>query len=261
MLMPCIFWTYSLMLVARSPVVSPLTTSSLSPCCTGEWFIQIWLFTAIYFFRLITFLNYGPVLVVNVTKILTSKVMMIRDPKTAVIHFFELLYGVYIATTFNEMTVRHGHISPAKMSECTDAYFNTQERLTTWNDELEFLGYILCEILGKRELDARGFRCHQAAELPALIKVLRHQLKEPNGTLTTIMADHEHQIFRRLLKKAREIRNQMAHHQTLDDDKLNNLGDAKEQLCNILGNNIRRAASKFGTHQVCAQYRSLYSNT
>ena len=147
------------------------------------------------------------------------------------------------------------------MSECTEAYFNTQGRLTTWNDELEFLGYILCEILGKRELDARGFRCHQAAELPALIKVLRHQLKEPNGTLTTIMADHELQIFRRLLKKAWEMRNQMAHHQSLDDGKLDNIRYVKEQLCKMLENTIRRAASEFGTHQVCAQYRSLYSNT
>ena len=147
------------------------------------------------------------------------------------------------------------------MSECTEAYFNPQGRLTTWNDELEFLGYILCEILDKRELDARGFRCHQAAELPALIKVLRHQLKEPNGTLTTIMADHELQIFRRLLKKAWEMRNQMAHHQSLDDGKLDNIRDVKEQLCKMLENTIRRAASEFGTHQVCAQYRSLYSNT
>lgn len=158
------------------------------------------------------------------------------------------------------MTVRHGYISPAKMSECTEAYFNTQERLTTWNDELEFLGYVLCEVIDKPGLDATGFKCHQAAELPAIIRVLRHQSKKPNGRLTTIMADDELQNFRHLLKKVREIRNQMAHHQTLHDDKLNNLRVVKEQLCNILENNIRRAASKFGTHQVCAQYRSLCSN-
>lgn len=147
------------------------------------------------------------------------------------------------------------------MSECTEAYFNTQERLTIWNDELEFLGYILCEVIDKPGLDATGFRCHQAAELPAIIKVLRRQSKKPTGTLATIMADDELQNFRRLLKKVWGIRNEMAHHQTLDDDKLNNLRVAKEQLCNILEHSIRRAASKFGTHQVCAQYRSLYSNT
>ena len=212
-----------------------------------------------YLSRLAAFLNYGPALVVDVTKILTSKVMMITDPKTAVIHLSGWIV-IYIATAFNEITACHGHILPAKMSVCTEAYFNTQERLTTWNDELEFLGYILCELIDKRGLDARGFRCHQAAELPALIKVLRFQSKEPDGTLTTIMADHELQMFRRLLKRACKIRNQMAHHQILDDDKLNNIRDVKEQLCNVLENTIRLAASEFGTHQVCAQYRDLYSN-
>lgn len=147
------------------------------------------------------------------------------------------------------------------MSESTEAYFNTQERLTAWNDELEFLGYVLCEVIDKPGLDATGFKCHQAADLPAIISVLRHQLKKPNGTLTTIMADDELQILPRLLKRAGEIRHLMAHHQIRNDDKLNSLRNVKEQLSKILERSIRRAASEFGTHQVCTQYRSLYSNT
>ena len=63
--------------------------------CMGEWFVQIWLITAIFSLRLSAFLNYGPVLVIDVTKILTSKVMMIADPKTAVIHLFGLIV-IYI---------------------------------------------------------------------------------------------------------------------------------------------------------------------
>ena len=172
---------------------------------------QIWLFTTIYFLRLTAFLNYGPVLVVDVTKMLRWYIQshddyIPEDGRPTCLKY-------YMATTFNKIAVRHGHSFPAKMSECTVAYFNTQERLTTWNDELEFLGYILCEVVDKQELDATGFRCHQAADLPAIIRILRLQSKKPNGTLTTIMADDELQIFRRLMRKVKEIRNLMAHHQ------------------------------------------------
>lgn len=176
------------------------------------------LFTIIYFLRLTVFMNYGPVLVVNVTKILTY-------PKSWQLHTRGRLWptclNCYMATVFNQIAVCHDHTSPAKMSECTAAYFDTQERLTTWNDELKFLGYILCEVINKQELDATGFRCHQAADLPAIIRILCLQSKKPNGTLTTIMADNELQIFRRLMRKVKEIRNLMAHHQIWNDDKLN----------------------------------------
>ena len=129
------------------------------------------------------------------------------------------------------------------MSVCSVTYFETQARLTTWTDELEFLGYILCELIDAEGLNTTGYRYHQAADLPAIIGILRPQLKEPDGCLTKMMSEGELIAFRRLLRKSKDIRNLMAHHNIRNDDKLNDLENTKERLGDMLEFAIRGAAS------------------
>lgn len=137
------------------------------------------------------------------------------------------------------------------MSVCSVTYFETQARLTTWTDELEFLGYILCELIDAEGLNTTGYRYHQAADLPAIIGILRPQLKEPDGCLTKMMSEGELIAFRRLLRKSKDIRNLMAHHNIRNDDKLNDLENTKERLGDMLEFAIRGAASDRGIYQVC----------
>lgn len=136
------------------------------------------------------------------------------------------------------------------MAESTAAYFNIQSRLTTWNDELEYLGYILCEMIDAESLNKIGYRCHQAADLPAIIKILRDQSKRTDGALFQIMREEDLVIFRRLMKKVKKIRNLMAHHGVENDDKLNFLKNAKERLGDILEYAIRAVASDREIYQV-----------
>lgn len=131
------------------------------------------------------------------------------------------------------------------------AYFEAQARLTTWTDELEYLGYILCELIDANSLDKTGYRCHQAADLPTLVGIIRLQLKEPDGSLVNLISEDELKIFRRLMSKAKEIRNSMAHHMTQNEHKLNDLGNTKLALSDMLEYAIRSVASDRGIDQVC----------
>jgi predicted glycoside hydrolase/deacetylase ChbG (UPF0249 family) len=141
---------------------------------------------------------------------------------------------------------------PTKISECSLTYFDAQSRLTTWIDELEFLGYILCEFIDSEGLNTTGYPCHQAADLPAIIEILRRQSKE-SGSLTKMMNEDDLKLFRRSMTKAKYIRNLMAHHNIRDNNKLNELEKTKEELSDMLEFAIRGAASDRGIYQVCVE--------
>jgi hypothetical protein len=145
------------------------------------------------------------------------------------------------------------------MAVCAVTYFETQARLTAWTDELEFLGYILCELIDEEALNTTGYRCHQAADLPAIIGILRPQLKEPDGYLANMMSEDEVKLFRRLLKKSKDIRNFMAHH-NIRNDRWNDLENTKECLSDMLEFAIRGAASDRGIYQVCFDFDTRPDN-
>ncbi|KAJ5665715.1 uncharacterized protein N7477_008163 [Penicillium maclennaniae] len=136
------------------------------------------------------------------------------------------------------------------MSVCPVTYFEIQARLMTWTDELEFLGYILCELIDEKNLNTKGYSYHQAADLPAIIDIIRLHLKEPNGCLSKMMSEDERKKFRRLLRKSKDIRNAMAHHNIRNDARLHDLENVKERLSDMLEFAIRGAASDRGIYQV-----------
>ncbi|RAK71491.1 uncharacterized protein BO72DRAFT_501839 [Aspergillus fijiensis CBS 313.89] len=136
------------------------------------------------------------------------------------------------------------------MSVPPEAYFETQARLTTWTDELEFLGYILCELIDADKLNERGYRCHQAADLPAIIDIIRLQLKDSNGRLATVMGEDQSKALRRLMTQAKRIRNDMAHHTTQNEHKLGNLEETKRSLCDLFEYAIKAVASERGISQI-----------
>lgn len=136
------------------------------------------------------------------------------------------------------------------MSACSVTYFETQARLTTWTDELEFLGYILCELIDEERLNKIGFRCHQAVDLPAIVDILRFHLKKPDGCLAKMMSEDEIKVFRQLLKKSKNIRNLMAHHNIQDDNRLHDLKNTKEKMSDMLEFAIKVVASDRGIDQV-----------
>lgn len=135
-------------------------------------------------------------------------------------------------------------------SNSIPAYFDTHEKLATWNDDLEFLGYILCEVIKPDEFNRRGFQCHQAIDFPAIVSILREESSQPDGKLKAFMNKNERKVFRKLLDTTRGIRNFVAHHQVPDETHVNKLQLAKEQLCSRIESLISKVASELAISQV-----------
>jgi hypothetical protein len=83
-------------------------------------------------------------------------------------------------------------------------------------------------------------------------------LQEPGGYLAQIMSEDELKVFRRLLRKSKEIRNLMAHYNIRDGERLNDLENTKENLSDMLEFAIRGAALDRGVYQV---YFYIYTYT
>ncbi|RAL07897.1 uncharacterized protein BO97DRAFT_377519 [Aspergillus homomorphus CBS 101889] len=137
-----------------------------------------------------------------------------------------------------------------KMAVHPEAYLETQSRLTTWTDELEFLGYILCELVDADGLSTRGYECHQAADLPTIVDVVQPQLQKPDGRLAQVMRKKELKALRQSIAQAKQIRNQMAHHATPDEQKLRDLESTKRSLCDLFERAIKSVALERETGQI-----------
>jgi hypothetical protein len=106
-----------------------------------------------------------------------------------------------IPATGSAYILRPSDLESDKMNdpELTRMYCDTYEKLTTWKDELEFLGYILCEVINPNELSARGFQCHQAVDLPAIVSMLQKASGQADGKPMAFMNNNERKGFRQLM--------------------------------------------------------------
>ncbi|RAH55401.1 hypothetical protein BO85DRAFT_499300 [Aspergillus piperis CBS 112811] len=136
------------------------------------------------------------------------------------------------------------------MQQQPDVYLESHKQVLKWTKELEFLGYILSEIVDPDGLEERGYYCHQAADLPAIVDTLKRACSQPNSRLRGVLGKQAAKYFSNLLKKSKQIRNVMAHHLLLSHEKLLALGKTKEELDQIFQSVISRAASRYNIQQV-----------
>ena len=138
--------------------------------------------------------------------------------------------------------------------------FVAQSQLTTWTDELEFLCYIFCELIDAKSLSAVGHEYHQAVDFLTLSHIIRPHLEASSESLTHIMSRDELVTFRRLLRKATEIRHVLAHHGIITMDKFNRLESTKQSLCDVLEISIKKVASDRAIDQVCFDVKLLFDS-
>ncbi|KAE8363565.1 hypothetical protein BDV27DRAFT_158657 [Aspergillus caelatus] len=136
------------------------------------------------------------------------------------------------------------------MSSAAAVYIESHKRLSDWNDELEFLGFVLLEIVDPEGIEERGFCWHQAVDLPTIIDMLQHACSIPNEKLRQTLNKKSLKYFKTLLDQCRQIRNAMAHHQSPDESRLRILQEKKENLSSWLQSIIRLVASEFDIHEV-----------
>jgi hypothetical protein len=136
------------------------------------------------------------------------------------------------------------------MSSAAAVYIESHKRLSEWNDELEFLGFVLLEIIDPEGFEERGFCWHQAADLPTIIDILQSACSIPNEKLGKVLNRKSLKYFKALLDQCRQIRNAVAHHQSPDKTRLKTLQERKENLSSWLQSIIRLVASVFDIHEV-----------
>ncbi|KAL4891335.1 hypothetical protein BDV59DRAFT_194310 [Aspergillus ambiguus] len=139
------------------------------------------------------------------------------------------------------------------MSQEADNYIRTHQLLSNWNDELEYLGYVLAEIVDPRGLDVRGFVWHQAADLPAIEDTLTQASKKPNSRLGAVVNKKRRKELRHLMSKSRKIRNAVAHHQTPCEQEMREMQRTRDELSGQLQSAIGLVACKFDIDHVRIQ--------
>jgi hypothetical protein len=128
-------------------------------------------------------------------------------------------------------------------SQLAASYIHSHAQLSAWNDDLEFLCFILAELADPRDLEENGFPWHQAADLPAMVDILRAACVSETGILRTALGPQTSKRLRKWLQKAKEIRNDVAHHQSVDAKKLSALREVRNELCTLLEFAIRTVAA------------------
>ena len=138
-----------------------------------------------------------------------------------------------------------------KMVQTAASYIQAHAQLSSWNDELEFLGFILAELTDPRGLEANGFPWHQAADLPALVDILEHSCNQPNGILERLLPKQDRKRLRSWLLGSKQIRNAVAHHRSLSKAQLGARKSVRDELVRLLEFNIRVVAAGCGIREVC----------
>lgn len=137
-----------------------------------------------------------------------------------------------------------------------DCYVHSHQLLSNWNEELEYLGYILAEIVDPRGLDVRGFVWHQAADLPTIEDALEQAAEAPDSRLSAVLSKGKRRNLIRLMSKLRKIRNAVAHHQAPCEQEMREMHRTKDKLSGQLPSIIRLVASTFNIDHV----RTLFPN-
>lgn len=137
------------------------------------------------------------------------------------------------------------------MAEMASSYIQAHVRLSKWNDELEFLGFILAELTDPPGLEAHRFPWHQAADLPALVDILEHQCTQPDGILEGLLLAKQRKRLRNWLLKSKQIRNAVAHHQRPSRAEMRAMHTVRYELGNLLETTIRTVAASRGVREVC----------
>ncbi|KAL5335899.1 hypothetical protein BJX70DRAFT_401090 [Aspergillus crustosus] len=135
-------------------------------------------------------------------------------------------------------------------SELAATYLESHAQLSTWNDELEFLGFILAELTDPCGLEANGFPWHQAADFPAMVEILHTSCVAKTGILKRVFGVPTLKNFKKWLREAKQIRNAIAHHQSVNEQELCSLKAVRDELCELFESAIRMVAAYCNIHEI-----------
>lgn len=136
------------------------------------------------------------------------------------------------------------------MTCSTAAFYKSHNQLIQWQDELEYLCYILCELLCPYEIEKKGFKCHQAADLPNLIEIIRSCCDQTSHGLQGFLTYQEVGELKVALNEAKVVRNAAAHHVVLTRNVMRSKRGAVERAESKLELLIKSVAASRNIDQV-----------
>lgn len=134
------------------------------------------------------------------------------------------------------------------MERETTEILHNHLQLCQWEDDLEFLCFMLCEIaipLGPKIRYAA-----QAMDLSDYIKTIDRACDSPGSRLNELLPETEKHTLKSCLQQTKRIRNTVAHRIPTHDGAMRKKEATVQSAISILDSVIKRAAEKYRVSQV-----------
>jgi hypothetical protein len=128
-------------------------------------------------------------------------------------------------------------------------------RLCQWQDELEFLGFVLCDIIRPSETTKR--KTSQTLDLLKFVEIIDKECESPRGRLRELLSENELSELKSCLRQAKQIRNVVAHHVPTDNRVIAKKKAVAKSSMATLESVIRRGAERYKIDQVRASAKAL----
>ena len=132
-------------------------------------------------------------------------------------------------------------------------------RLCQWQDELEFLCFVLCDIIRPPETTQR--KTSQTLELLKFVEIIDKECESPQGRLRELLSENELSELKSCLRQAKQIRNAVAHHVPTNNRVIVKKQALAKSTMATLESVIRRGAERYKIDQVCASAKALQLQT
>lgn len=128
-------------------------------------------------------------------------------------------------------------------------------RLCQWQDELEFLCFVLCDIIKPPETTKR--KTSQTLDLLKFVEIIDKECESPRGRLSELLSENELSELKSCLRQAKQIRNVVAHRVPTDNRVIVKKQAVAKSSMATLESVIRRGAERYEIDQVCASAKAL----
>lgn len=121
-------------------------------------------------------------------------------------------------------------------------------QLCQWQDEFEFLCFILCDIIEPHANSTR--KINQTFDLLRFVKKFDKACEDPNGRLRELLQEHTISHLKQCLGQMKQIRNLVAHHVPVSNSLMKKTQIVKESAIATLEDIISRGAERYHVNQV-----------
>lgn len=127
--------------------------------------------------------------------------------------------------------------------------------LCQWQDELEFLCFVLCDIISPPETTEH--KISQTLDLLNFIEIIDEECESPRGRLRELLSKKKLSKLKSCLHQTKQIRNMVAHHLPIDNYVMVKKQAAVKSTMATLESVIQRGAERYKIDQVRASTKAL----